>query len=130
MPNKSEHFYKEWFGKAEEDWLSAEVIIKEGGAPSTACFLSQQIAEKYLKGLLTASGHRFPKIHDLIELEKLLSVKFFEINELEEDLKFLNRYYVETRYPGDYPVFSLKDAHEALAAARRVKEFVLGKIQT
>jgi len=38
---------KEWIKKAGEDELSINAIIKnEGGAPSTACFLSQQAAEK------------------------------------------------------------------------------------
>ena len=129
MSNNSGHFYQECFSKAGEDELSASVIIKEGGAPGTACFLAQQIAEKYLKGLLTAAGQRFPKIHDLIELEKLVSLKFPEVSELDEDFKILNRYYTETRYPGDYPEFSLEDAREAFVAAQKIKTFVLDQIK-
>ncbi len=63
----------EWFAKADDDEKSIRAILKEGGAPSTACFLSQQIAEKYLKGLLVFLGKSFPKIHDLLGLETLPS---------------------------------------------------------
>ncbi len=40
----------------------------------------------------------------------------------------LNRYYIETRYPGDYPAFSMEEAAEALAAARRVKGFIVSRV--
>ena len=111
MPKrKKENNYWEWFEKAKEDELSAKVILKERGAPSTVCFLSQQMAEKYLKGLIVFHQRSFPKIHDLLELETLLLKIFPGIREIHEDLKFLNRYYIETRYPGDYPEFSWQEA--------------------
>ena len=50
MLNKGAGNYASWFSKADEDELSVRAVLKEG-APSTACFLSQQIAEKYLKGV-------------------------------------------------------------------------------
>ena len=59
--------YQEWFDKAADDELSAQVVVEE----------------------------------------------------------VLNRYYIETRYPGDYPEFSRHDSMEALEAALRVKQFVL-----
>ncbi len=46
---KHDELYLEWFRKADDDELSLTVILREGGAPSTACFLAQQVAEKYLK---------------------------------------------------------------------------------
>lgn len=55
----------EWFEKAEEDALSLRAVLKEG-APITACFLAQQMAEKYLKGLLAAHHVEFPKVHNLV----------------------------------------------------------------
>jgi hypothetical protein len=39
----------------------------------------------------------------------------------------LNRYYIETRYPGDYPAFTMDEARAAFDAALRVKDFVLSK---
>ena len=119
--------YHEWFKKAAEDELSAKAVLKNG-APSTGCFLSQQMAEKYLKGLLVFHKKDFPKVHDLLDLETLLLHIVPEIKELHADLKLLNRYYIETRYPGDYPEFTLDECEKAQRAALRIKEFMLTKI--
>lgn len=75
---------QEWFSKAAEDELSAGGILKDkDGAPSTVCFLSQQMAEKYLKGYLTFKNKKFPKIHDLANLLKIceeIDGEFPELN--------------------------------------------------
>ena len=121
MPGKASANAEEWFKKAEDDALSVRAILKEG-APSTACFLSQQIAEKYLKGLLVFHNKPFPKVHDLIELESLLIPVEKNIKDLHNDLVVLNRNYIETRYPGDYPEFTADEAQEAFEAALRIKD--------
>ncbi|MBI5912961.1 HEPN domain-containing protein [Candidatus Azambacteria bacterium] len=128
MNNETKHH--ELFKKAQEDELSIGAILRdERGAPSTACFLSQQMAEKYLKGMLVFYDKRFPKIHDLLKLEDLLLHYEKEIKNYEDDLVLLNRYYVETRYTGDYPEFTFQEARKAYEAAKKIKEFVLGKIK-
>lgn len=124
MPDKVDNYYK-WFQKAQEDELSIKAILNGEGAPSTAAFLSQQMAEKYLKGLLVFYQKPYTKIHDLLGLETLLLEINPEVKEIHEDLQNLNRYYIETRYPGDYPLISEKEADEAYSFAKRVKEFVL-----
>ncbi|MEK7528677.1 MAG: HEPN domain-containing protein [Patescibacteria group bacterium] len=121
--------YKAWFLKAEEDELSARAILDELGHPSTVCFLSQQIAEKYLKGFLVFHSRNFQKVHDLIQMETLIHEIHPAVHSLHEYLVNLNRYYIETRYPGDYPEFSWKDAKKAFEDAISVKEFVLNNIQ-
>lgn len=121
--------YAEWVKKADEDEQSIKAILKENGAPSTACFLSQQMAEKYLKALLLFHNQNFPKIHDLLELETLLLAKEPQIQAVHKQLETLNRYYIETRYPGDYPVFTLTEAQKAFAAALTVKQTALAKIK-
>lgn len=127
MQNNSEKNYVKWFGKAEEDELSGRAVLKEG-APSTGCFLAQQMAEKYLKGLLVFYDKDFLKVHDLLELETLLLDTKTEMDEIHHDLQLLNRYYIETRYPGDVPEFTINECRDAFEAALRVKEFVLRKI--
>jgi len=117
---------KPWFRKAEEDELSARATLKEGH-PSTVCFLSQQMAEKYLKALLIAHSTRFQKIHDLLQLESFLLPYEAEIKNIHSDLELLNRYYTETRYPDDSVEFGKQEATAAFEAALRVKEFVLEK---
>lgn len=122
--------YLSWFEKAEEDGRTVSFMLKEsGGSASTGCFLSQQVAEKYLKGLLVFCGKSFPKIHDLLILETLLLKLAPEIKNLHTDLQILNRFYLETRYPVDYPEFTWNEFEQAFKAATRVKKLVLSMIR-
>lgn len=131
MIDKIENNYSEWLKKASDDELNAQSILKHrDGTPSGVCFLSQQIAEKYLKALLIFHKKNFPKVHDLLELETRLLEIEPGIKKLHQKLSMLNRYYIETRYPGDYPDFFWEDAEKALKAALDIKEFVLMKIKT
>lgn len=128
MPSdRPRQLYHEWLYKASEDELSIRAILKEG-APSTACFLSQQMAEKYLKGLLLFHQQPLVKVHDLLQLETMMLTCEPDIITIHGHLTFLNRYYIETRYPGDFPEFSLTEAKDAFAAAVAVKDFVMPKI--
>ncbi|MBI5786978.1 MAG: HEPN domain-containing protein, partial [Candidatus Niyogibacteria bacterium] len=86
MANNPETNYLSWLGKAGEDELSTHAVLKGGGAFSTACFLSQQMAEKYLKGLLVFHNRSFPKVHDLLELETLLLDIEPGVKDYESDL--------------------------------------------
>lgn len=129
MPSSSGGWYLDWFKKAEEDELSIKAVLKEG-SPSTACFLSQQMTEKLLKGLLIFYKKEFPKMHDLLELKDLLLDVTSDIGQLHDHLKLLNRYYIEARYPDEQMEFSAQDAEEAFDAAMRVKDFVLGKVKS
>lgn len=130
MVNDLNGNYEEWLKKAEEDELSAEVLIDaKRGSPSTVCFLSQQIVEKLIKGLLVFNNKPFPKVHDLLELESLLLDVESGIKDYEEELDLLSTYYVETRYPGDYPELTWNDANKAFVSAQKIKKFVLRKIK-
>ena len=60
----------EWILKSQDDEKSAEILLKEQGSANTICFLSQQMAEKLLKGYLVFKVLKFPKIHDLARLLK------------------------------------------------------------
>lgn len=122
--------YQKWLEKAEEDEFAGKEILEGRRFPAPACFHFQQMVEKLLKALLIFYGKDFPKIHDLIVLSSLLKPIIKDIQDYKEDLKFLDRYYIETRYPGDYPEFSLQEAKEALEAAERIKEFILNKIKS
>lgn len=61
-----------WVIKAEEDFSVATGIVRRRRIPSnTVCFLCQQSAEKYLKGLLQENEVVFSKTHDLVVLHGL-----------------------------------------------------------
>lgn len=124
--NEKNELVRERLTRARDDELSAVSIIKhKDGAPSTVCFLAQQMAEKFLKGLLVAEKKPLPKIHDLLQLGSLLKGA---VQACYADLILLNRYYIEPRYPGDYPEFGWKEAQEALDAALRIKKIVRTEI--
>ncbi len=117
-----------WFSKANDDELNIKSILKHrDGTPSAACFLSQQMAEKYLKGLLVFEKNELVKTHHLIKLKEIISDVVPDINMIHNEASILNDYYIETRYPGDFPEFSWDDAEKAYAAAKKIKEFVLAK---
>lgn len=131
MLNSTEKNYLEWLKKAHDDELSSQGILEDQhGAPSTVCFLCQQMAEKFLKCILVFHKQGFPKIHDLLALETQVIKVDSEVKRIHSELVLLNRYYVETRYPGEFPEFSWQDAKEAFAAASRIKKFVLNKVSS
>lgn len=123
--------YLQWFQKGNEDELSMDALVRDRlGHPNTVCFLAQQLAEKYMKGLLIFYGIPFAKVHDLLQLETLILTKNKTVTSLHEDLVFLNGFYIETRYPGDYPEFSWKIAEQASKSSERVKNFVMDNINS
>lgn len=125
MLNNNLKAYEEWIKKAADDELNAQSILTHrDGAPSGVCFLSQQIAEKYLKALLVFHKKPFLKVHDLLDLETRLLEPEPDVKTLHQELVLLNRYYIETRYPGDYPEFSWQDADDAFRAATNIANFV------
>ncbi len=125
MSGRSSH-YEQWVAKALEDEFAAKEIIEGKQFPAPACFHAQQMVEKLLKALLVLSKRKFQKTHDLLLLATLLESFAPRVKKSRADLRLLNRYYVETRYPGDYPEFTVREAVAALAAARRVKDVVHG----
>jgi len=121
----------EWFSKAKDDELSAMDILKDReGAASTVCFLSQQMAEKYFKGYLVFKNQEFPKIHDLNKLVNLCKKLDDNFEKVKSAAQFLSKFYISTRYPGDYPEYNFKDAKKAFEKAVKIKIFVLGKIKS
>lgn len=121
--------FAEWAQYAEEDLQMAKLGMKENGPPNQICFHSQQVAEKYIKGFLVYSDRQFKKVHQLrylLELCAQIDSSFEKI--LRDDIMYLSRFYIETRYPGDFASFSADEAKRALTAAINVKDFVLSKI--
>lgn len=125
-PENLKKLAQEWFSKACEDEISAKDILNDKeGAASTVCFLSQQMAEKYLKGYLVIKGRKFPKIHELDRLVKLCQKVNPKFEKIKSEAQYLTIFYIATRYPGDYPQFTFKDAEKAFKNALKIKSFVL-----
>lgn len=120
----------EWLECAEDDELNAQSILKHrDGTPRGACFMSQQMAEKYFKAFLVHTVRRFPKIHILEHLLTLCAKNDASFDKLKNAAVFLDTFYVPVRYPADFPEgFSWNDAEQAFSSATRIKKFVLDKL--
>lgn len=123
-------YASDWFARGDEDLaLVGLVLEKRTGSANLVCFHAQQAAEKYLKGFLAQNDLHVRKIHDLeILLGDCKKINSF-FAEIENDARFLNKFYVESRYPDDYINLSFEDVETAYAAALRVKEFVMREIK-
>lgn len=131
MNIKPEEKFEEWQKKAEEDRITAEIIIKENGPANPLCFHAQQMAEKYLKGYLVVHRKRFKKTHQLEYLLLLCEEIDSSFKNLVENAIFLSVLYPEIRYPGDsYKEFTVNECKKAFEAAKKIKEFVLDKIKS
>lgn len=64
------------------------------------CFHCQQASEKYLKALLEEQGLSIPYTHILRDLLALLLPHHASLRSLQRGLKFLTRFAVGVRYPG------------------------------
>lgn len=95
----------EWFAKAGKDEYMASRNLKDRKVSELVCFHAQQAVEKYLKGLLVLHGATIDthfKTHDLSELYKMVHAVLPGLNgRVLAACRFLNRFYIQTRYPGD-----------------------------
>lgn len=113
----------QWIEKAEHDLRNAEhtLTLEEDCPFDTVCFHAQQCAEKYLKALLVSQSLDFPRTHDLRLLVQLVLSRISLALNIPDVLK-LNRYSIESRYPGEWDPIARSDCEEAVAIARRVRE--------
>jgi HEPN domain-containing protein len=118
---------RDWINQARRD-IKIAARLAEDRSFEWACFVSQQAAEKAVKGVLqklnaTAWGH---SVHQLLQV---LSQRKPVEAELLGCAARLDRYYVPTRYPDSfgsgspYEYFAEADAEDAILCGRRVIEF-------
>jgi HEPN domain-containing protein len=113
----------EWFKKADEDFNFASSVIKDSTFYAQICFHFHQAAEKYLKAYIIAFDLEFKKIHDLPVLLKSCLAIDSNLDLLLDDCIFLNRFYIDTRYPVHWPTRYNKDeALKAKKASENVRE--------
>ncbi len=115
---------KEWLKKAEEDLISAEVLLsakKERLEFVTAAigFHCQQCVEKCLKGYMIQNKREFRKSHDIIYLLNLVKEIDNRFEYLREKALLLNEFAVNGRYPGYYDGFELEEAKESYEIAKQ-----------
>ncbi len=112
----------EWISKAEQDYQTAETMSRKRKhhVPDIVGFHSQQCIEKYLKAYLVLKRIDFPKTHDLIDLLELVIAKDPLIESYRADLRILNPFSVQFRYPGDSA--TVEESKIALSTMRRLRK--------
>jgi HEPN domain-containing protein len=112
----------EWISKAEQDYETAETMARKrrNPVPDIVGFHSQQCIEKYLKAYLVSAKIDFPKTHDLIELLEIAIAKDPLIDAYRADLRTLNPFSVQFRYPGDSA--TIEESRIALKRMRKARK--------
>ncbi len=118
---------KEWMEKAEEDFGFASISIEHTDYFAQICFHFQQAAEKYLKAFVIANELKFRTVHNLLELLETCRDKEPKIEEIEEDCRYLNPFYIDTRYPVHWPThYDKETAIRAKDSAAEIRKWVRG----
>ena len=100
---KADREAKRWILQAEDDLKFVEWVLKENVFFDKGCFVSQQAGEKALKSCLYASGERRVLGHSLFEMVIDLIKKDRIFEEIRNEAKRLDRFYITTRYPNGLP---------------------------
>lgn len=120
LPDTSAGEALRWLTHAGEELLAARRIATDPDLPPRiACFLSHLAAEKALKAHLIAGEVPFPKTHDLADLQAL-APRDSELDVADADLRLLNPWTIEGRYPADLPDATRAQAESCIEAAERV----------
>jgi HEPN domain-containing protein len=117
---------REWIEKADEDFGFACSVIEDSSYYAQICFHFQQAAEKYLKAFIVAYELEFRKSHELLELLGICRAQDQTFASIEDECNYLNRFYIDTRYPVHWPAnYDKEDALKAQKAAKNIADTVL-----
>lgn len=134
MKESLQEIAHKWFRQAEYDLRDAELALNWGSF-NLSCFLSQQSAEKAMKALLFYHGYEVVRGHSVGALCELIVSREPDFSNLVSAAKWLDKFYIPTRYPDALPdgaipseVYDREDAERALAKARKILDAVKEKI--
>jgi HEPN domain-containing protein len=119
--------WKDWYEQAKRDFERAKLDFELKFFEWT-CFTSQQSAEKAIKALGLKYGLNLWG-HSITEMLKILSEKIDIPDNVKENAKLLDLYYIPPRYPNSFTTgkpadyFTEKQAQEALNAADYIIRF-------
>lgn len=134
MRNKSYEEGQRWLAQAREDLKWAKHLAEEGGW-YLACFISQQVTEKALKGFLYAQGEDIVLGHSVARLCASAANYRPEFQKKRQRWSLLDGYYIPTRYPNGLPdgipadVYTKEAATGAVALATDAVDFVTGLLK-
>lgn len=117
--------YLDWFRQAENDWEWGN-HTRDSGFYAQACFISQQVAEKALKSLCLFYKLDTIRTHSVRKIAQELGIN----GNIEEIGKYLDLFYIPTRYPDSLPEgapfesFTKEQARDALDKALFILNYV------
>jgi HEPN domain-containing protein len=117
-----------WLIRAQHDLANAEFTAQHRtDLLDTVVYHCQQAAEKTMKAFLASDNQPILKTHDVGKLVQLVAANQPGFAPLQPFADPLTPFATEYRYPADdeAPMPSVQKATEALAAARRIYDFVL-----
>lgn len=116
---------RSWMVKGRQDLDAAEWLLASPQALyGPVGFHCQQAAEKSLKAYLTLHEDPFDRTDSLTALVAICLKHDSGFENLRQAATTLTPYAVSTRYPGDMPEISMREASEAVSLAQFVWEFV------
>jgi HEPN domain-containing protein len=120
---------QEWFTYSKNDLISAYHLFNNlyPKQSEVACYLSQQCAEKALKGYLFLKDNEPPRIHNLVELCQICMEFDSTFTEILDACSDLTPYGVAVRYPNELAVDDVL-AKLAIDKAQIVYNFCAEKI--
>jgi len=121
--------HKDWLYKAACDLKAARLLLSDDDTLPNAAFNTHQCAEKALKGYLVFNRKQIHKTHDLELLLKLCSEINTDFIALKEEVKFLNPYVTDSRYPDDRFSIDHDEANEAIKKATKIIKFINNKMK-
>jgi len=120
---------QEWLKYSQNDLISAKHLFDDLYPKQTeiACYLSQQCAEKALKGYLFFKDTEPPRTHNLIELCQMCIIHDDTFSEILNICADLTPYGVAVRYPNELAVDDVI-AKSTIDRAQIIYDFCAGKI--
>jgi HEPN domain-containing protein len=119
--------WKDWYEQGKRDLARARLDV-DHRFYEWACFTSQQSAEKVIKGLALKMGLTIWG-RSLTEILRVLSERVEIPEQLKDEAKLLDLYYIPPRYPNGFPsgkpadYFTERQAREAIDAADHIVRF-------
>jgi len=120
---------QEWFKYSKNDLISARHLFDDlyPKQSEVACYLSQQCAEKALKGYLFFRDIEPPRTHNLVELCQICMNLDSSILKILDACADLTPYGVAVRYPNELAINDMI-AKSAIDEAQVIYEFCTQKV--
>ncbi len=120
----------DWLEQARQDLEAAKILVRHQGPNNLASFHAQQTVEKAYKAYILFSSGRLTEGHSLVYLNKVCSKLDRDFASFRKDSIKLNKYYMRTRYPADFPLHvSEEEAKTFIYKAEQILKAVEEKIQ-